>query len=147
MKLSVTGECGRLALLWAFRRRLFPAALLRDCTNAMDSVDMEPVGILAPRFDVERNQKRKRSPSNESGDWAGPADDGGWRENDGRDGEPMVKMKKEQFDEMKSMLLDCTKAMQHVTNATIESGGIIENRMNKLLKISKHLQDVAATMD
>ena len=145
MKLSVTGECGPLALLWAFRRRLFPAALLRDCTNAMDSVDMEPVGILAGGFEGETSRGRKRSRSEPLQMHA--AEDGSWLENDGSDGEPMVKMKKEQFDEMKSMLLDCTKAMQHVTNATIESGGIIENRMNKLLKISKHLQDVAATME
>ena len=145
MKLSVTGECGRLALLWAFRRRLFPAALLRDCTNAMDSVDMEPVGILAGGFEGETSRGRKRSRSEPLQMHA--AEDGSWLENDGSDGEPMVKMKKRHFENMKVMLLDCTMAMQKITDATMESGRIIEDRVNKLGKISEHLQALADAMD
>ena len=90
---------------------------------------------------MNSNQSRKRGRSEEGWDIVPSPRDAGC------DGEPMVKMKKSDFEDMQAMLRACTEAMRTVTNATMESAGIIEDRVNKLLKVSKQLQDVANAMD
>ena len=90
---------------------------------------------------MNSNQSRKRSRSEEAWEILPSPRDAGC------DGEPMVKMKKIDFEDMQAMLHDCTRAMETVTKATMESAEIIEDRVNKLLKVSKQLQDVANAMD